>query len=166
MTRYLILLLIISLFGCKSPQYTAKTKADLSKLCVYEFPPNFEPIKIESVTSRSKGYTIKLGTIDCTKRTGVVEVPVKCESDTIYIETTKYIKDSAQLVYILSLEAEKEAKQRELEHLKERTKRDLKALEEKYKIKSKQDRNQKMRLYGVIILLAGILIYRVLKIFR
>ena len=111
MTRYLILLLAISLVGCKSPQYTAKTKADLSKLCVYEFPYNPLPIDVKRDTIIINNVIIKRDSIDCTDKQGSQYADVLVPADTITKTEPITVDNPAQSFYILELEHRKEVLQ-------------------------------------------------------
>ena len=137
----LLILLAVSLVGCKSPQFTAKTKSDLSKLCVYEFPYTPLPLKTERDTIVINNVVIKRDSIDCTDKIGIQYVEVEVPSDTVYINTTKFVKDSAQMVYIL-----------ELEHKLEKSNEALK--------EAIKHRNWSV---GILLIMGGVLIYRFIK---
>ena len=126
-----ILSLIILTIGCKSPKYTAETKSDLSKLCVYEFPYSSKPIKIERDTIVINNVTIKRDSIDCTDNHGIQYVEVKVPNDTIIVTEIQTVDNPAQGFYILDLEFKNEK------------------LEES----NKEYKNKHMRLWGLVLLL-------------
>ena len=130
-SRLLIIALLLSLVGCKSPKYTANTKADLSKLCVYEFPYTSKPIKIERDTIVINNVTIKRDSIDCTDKHGIQYIEVKVPNDTIVITEVQTVDNPAQGFYILDLEFKNEK------------------LEES----NKEYKNKHMRLWGLVLLL-------------
>lgn len=136
-----ILSLLILTIGCKSPKYTAKTKADLSKLCVYEFPYNPLPIDVKRDTTIIYNVIIKRDSIDCTDKQGIQYVDVLVPADTITITETITVDNPAQSFYIL-----------ELEHRKEVLQTDLR--------KSLATRN---KLWVLIVILAMVLTYRLFR---
>lgn len=134
MNRLLIIALLLSLVGCKSPQFTAKTKADLSKLCVYEFPYTSKPIKVERDTIVINNVTIKRDSIDCTDKHGIQYVEVEVPADTIIVTEIQTVDNPAQGFYILDLEFQNEKLEESVKEYK------------KYK-------NKYMRLWGLVLLI-------------
>lgn len=126
-----ILSLLILTIGCKSPKYTAKTKADLSKLCVYEFPYTSKPIKIERDTIIINNVTIARDSIDCTDKHGIQYIEVEVPADTIIVTEVKTVDNPAQGFYILDLEFKNEK------------------LEES----NKEHKNKYIRLWGLVLLI-------------
>jgi len=126
-----ILSLLILTICCKSPKYTANTKADLSKLCVYEFPYTSKPIKIERDTIVINNVTIARDSIDCTDKHGIQYIEVEVPNDTIVITEVQTVDNPAQGFYILDLEFKNEK------------------LEES----NKEYKNKYMRLWGLVLLL-------------
>lgn len=129
-----LLIIALLLVGCKSPKYTAKTKADLSKLCVYEFPYTSKPIKIERDTIVINNVTIARDSIDCTDKDGIQYVEVEVPNDTIVITEIQTVDNPAQRFYILDLEFKNEK------------------LEESVK----EYKNKYMRLWGLVLLIIAI----------
>ena len=129
-----ILSLIILTIGCKSPKYTAETKSDLSKLCVYEFPYTSKPIKIERDTIVINNVTIARDSIDCTDKDGIQYIEVKVPNDTIVITEIQTVDNPAQGFYILDLEFKNEKLEESVKEYK------------KYK-------NKYMRLWGLVLLI-------------
>lgn len=115
--------ILIALVGCKSPKYTANTKAELSKLCVYEFPYSPKPIKIERDTIVLSNIQIVRDSIDCTDKEGVQYVEVKTPADTVRITEKIYLENEAERFYISSLELENENTKAKLEHAEKENKK-------------------------------------------
>ena len=126
-----ILSLLILTIGCKSPKYTANTKADLSKLCVYEFPYTSKPIKIDRDTIVISNVEIVRDSINCTDKDGIQYIEVKVPNDTIVITEIQTVDNPAQGFYILDLEFKNEK------------------LEES----NKEYKNKYMRLWGLVLLI-------------
>lgn len=140
--------ILIALIGCKSPKYTANSKADLSKLCVYEFPYSSKPIKIERDTIVFNSVQIIRDSVDCTGKTGVQYVYIKTPADTVKITEKIYLENEAERFYIGSLELENE-----------NTKAKLKDAEKENKKLSKQGR----RLFIFLVLAIAGMVYLIFK---
>ena len=126
-----LLIIALLLVGCKSQKYTAKTKADLSKLCVYEFPYTSKPIKIERDTIVINNVTIARDSIDCTDKDGIQYIEVEVPADTVIVTEIQTVDNPAQGFYILDLEFKNEK------------------LEES----NKEYKNKYMRLWGLVLIM-------------
>lgn len=134
MRKLIIIALLLISVSCKSPQYTAESKAELSKLCVYEFPYSSKPIKIERDTVVLSNITIVRDSIDCTDKHGVQYIEVEVPADTIIVTEVQTVDNPAQGFYILDLEFRNEKLDESVKEYK------------KYK-------NKYMRLWGLVLLL-------------
>lgn len=97
--------IILFFASCNAPKFTAKTKTDLSKLCVYEFPYSHEPITQKIDTLVINNVIHKRIAVDC-DTIGIKEVDVVTEKDTVFITKTETVKDTTCLFYAQSLEAQ------------------------------------------------------------
>lgn len=112
MTRYLILLLAISLVGCKSYEFKAQNKSELAKVCLAEFPPNYEPTdRISDTTYLDRIEYIE---VDC-DTIGKKEVPHVCKEK--IVKETIYTTDPRQAYLIQNLEGKLELKQERISQL-------------------------------------------------
>lgn len=132
--------------GCKSPTYTAGTKSDLAKLCVYEFPAS--PIPLKTTRDTIVFTTIKhvRDSIDCTDKVGYQEVLSEVPCLEVEITETNTVQDASKDWYIKDLEFS-------LEKAENTTLKEIKA-----------HRKTKYRMLGIILLLGGFIAFKMLKI--
>lgn len=103
MKKILFSIMLVVLVGCKSPQFTAKTKTELAKLCLAEFPFDSTPIetKIDTTYIKVKEFI----EVDCDS-IGKKKVEHECEVKTV--TKTKVVQDSRQTYLIQNLEGKLE----------------------------------------------------------
>ena len=136
-----LLIIALLLVGCKSPKYTAETKSDLSKLCVYEFPYTSKPIKIERDTIVINNVTIARDSIDCTDKHGIQYIEIETPADTIKITETITVNNPAQSYYIQDLEFQNE----------------------KLEKSNKEYRNKYMRVLALVMLLGAMVLINIFR---
>lgn len=172
--RLLIIALLLSLVGCKST-YKAKTKSELAKLCLAEFPINNEPIdtKTDTITITKTEWL----EVDCDS-IGKRQVPHECEVKTVVKTIT--VPDSRQTYIIQNLEGQIEllnlnAKNTErtnkevINSLKKTHKEEKENLKERHDINMTLIKKQRNNYLWILIALGAILginILRRLKIIR
>lgn len=172
-SRLLIIALLLSLVGCKSYEYKAQNKSELARVCLAEFPPNYEPTdKTADTIYKDRIEWIE---VDC-DTIGKKEVPHVCKEK--IVKETIYTTDPRQAYLIQNLEGKLElAKEREeqkdklhreeLENINRQHKEEKQSLKTKYKNETdslRKDRN-KWRLIVILIgSILGIGIIRKLKI--
>ena len=173
MTRYLILLLAISLVGCKSYEFKAKTKSELAKLCLAEFPVNNEPIdtKTDTITITKTEWL----EVDCDS-IGKKVIPHECEVKTVTKTIT--VPDSRQAYIIQNLEGKLELKRERISQLislhseamaskDKQHKEEIKSLKTKYNNETDSLRKDRNKWRWIVILIGAILgigVIRKLKI--
>ena len=99
MNRLLIIALLLSLVGCKSYEFKAQNKSELAKVCLAEFPPNYEPT--DKTTDTIYKDRIEWIEVDC-DTIGKIEVPHVCKEKTI--KETVHVNDPRQAYMIQNLE--------------------------------------------------------------
>lgn len=165
----LLILLAVSLVGCKSPQFTANSKSELAKLCLAEFPFDSTPIetKIDTTYIKVKEFI----EVDCDS-IGKKKVEHECEVRTITETIT--VPDSRQSYLILFLEGKLEleqlnTKQLERNHKDELSNKDkahkeeIKALKSKHKIDNTLIRRQKNIYLLILISIGAVIVVGVLR---
>ena len=108
----LLILLAVSLVGCKSYEFKAQNKSELAKVCLAEFPPNYEPTDMTTDTIYKD--RIEWIEVDC-DTIGKKEVPHVCEVRTVTKTIT--IPDSRQTYIIQNLEGKLELKRERISQL-------------------------------------------------
>lgn len=168
-----ILSLLVLTIGCKSYEFKAQNKSELAKVCLAEFPPNYEPIDIraDTITIVKKEWI----EVDC-DTIGKKEVPHVCEVKTVVKTIT--VPDSRQTYLILNLEGKLELKRERISQLislhseaigskDKQHKEEIESLKTKYNNETDSLRKDRNKWRWIVILIGAILgigVIRKLKI--
>ena len=153
-SRLLIIALLLSLVGCKSYEYKAQNKSELSKLCLYNFPFDNTPDRIEVDTIYKDVEKIIEVEVDCdTIGKKKVDVPIK-EVERV-INNTEYKKDPACLYYAQSLEAQIDALNERLIEKDKAHEEQIKTLQKSHKKELKQSLIYRNILLALILLVGA-----------
>lgn len=171
--RLSLLLLLVSLVSCNAT-YKAKTKSELAKLCLSEFPFDATPTetKIDTTYIKVKEFI----EVDC-DTIGKKQVEHECEVKTITID--RIVPDSRQTYLINHLQGQLELKEESLKQLAELHKDELsnkdkqhreenESLVTKYKNETEVIRKESKKYKWIVWLgggVIGLLLLRKLKVF-
>lgn len=148
----LLMLAMVGLAGCKSPTYTADTKSELSKLCVYEFPYSPKPISTTIDTIVFNKIEHVRGYIDCTDLEGVQEVELEVPTISTEITETNVVQDASREWYIKDLEF----------NLEKSTQHNKELLSDIKKINKRHNKTV-LLFYIALIILGGYSFYKTFK---
>lgn len=151
----LLILILFSLIGCKSPQFTADTKAELALLCVEQFPQEELDRETDTIFEDKEVFIIK--EIDCDS-IGTKEVQIKVKYKDRVVKEIVTVRDTSKDFLVIMLQADKEV----LEAQVKREQAELKEVKQSHKKELKDAKKQYKRLWGWIIGilgLGGLLIY-------
>ena len=172
-SRLLIIALLLGLASCKSYEFKAQNKSELAKVCLAEFPPNYEPT--DMTTNTIYEDRIEWVEVDC-DTIGKKEVPHVCKEK--IVKETIYTADPRQAYLIQNLEgklelSEERIKQKdklhreELENINRQHKEEKESLKTKYKNETESIRKDRNKWRWIVILMGAILgigVIRKLKI--